>query len=77
MGIHKATYYNWLEQGETDIEAGIGSMYADFLKAVTTAEAEAEEAMVAVVREATTQKEWLPAMTYLERRHPERWMVTP
>ena len=74
VGIHKATYYNWLEQGETDIEAGIGSMYADFLKAVTTAEAEAEEVMVAVVREVATQKkEWLPAMTYLERRHPERW----
>lgn len=74
VGIHPQTLRNWLEQGETDIESGTNSIYCDFMLAVQTAEAEAESAMVAVVREAAIQrKEWIPAMTFLERRHPDRW----
>ena len=72
VGIHKATYYNWLEQGETDIEAGIDSMYADFVKAVKKAEADAEEELVKMVRNAAP-KNWIAGMTLLERRHPDRW----
>lgn len=73
-GIHRTTFHNWLQQGDNDIENGTDSIYASFLKEVIKAEAEAEQKMVAVVREAAIQKkEWLPAITFLERRYRERW----
>jgi transposase len=72
IGIHKATYYNWLEQGERDTNAGIDSVFADFLQHVRKAEAENEQVIVNMVRDAAP-KNWIAAMTVLERRHPERW----
>jgi len=72
-GIARETFYTWLERAEQEAKNG-GGIYADFHDAVKKAEAEAEEALLAVVREkAIDKKDWLPAMTILERRHPEKW----
>jgi len=44
------------------------------MESLKKAEAQAEAELVRVVREtATKKKEWLPAITFLERRHPDRW----
>lgn len=65
-GIHPATFYDWMARGE----AG-EAQYAEFHDAVKKAAADAEVHAVAVVRQAMNDS-W-QAMTFLERRHPERW----
>jgi transposase len=73
-GLSEVSYYAYIKQGEEDIEKGIESIFTKLLKSVKSAEAEAEHELASMVREtALDKKEWLPAMTFLERRHPERW----
>ena len=72
-GIGKSTYLGWMERGQLEENNG-GGLYADFLTAVKRAESVAESELASMIREtALEKKEWLPAMTFLERRHPERW----
>jgi transposase len=67
-GIHKATFYRWLERGEN----ASSGLYKDFHDAVRRAEALAEARAIRVVQDAMP-KDWKAAMTYLERKFPERW----
>lgn len=67
-GISESTFYSWLKQGE---EAKSGK-YLVFLESVKSAEAFAETSAVQVVQDAMPS-DWKAAMTYLERRYPERW----
>ena len=74
IGIGEKTGYQWLQWGERDLEANVKSVYSDYAQAIKRAEAEAEDRMIQVVREAAVDsKNWIAAMTFLERRHPERW----
>jgi hypothetical protein len=78
-GIHKTTYFAWMNRGEAASEAlsrgdpveDSELAFADFHDRVRQAEAEAEMAAVASVREA--KGGWQAHMTYLERRFPARW----
>lgn len=73
-GIPESTLYNWLSQAQKDTELGVESPYTCLMESLKKAEAQAEAELVRVVREtATKKKEWLPAITFLERRHPDRW----
>src|SRR2546425_12106758 len=69
-GIHKATYYRWLERGESDAKAD--RPFRDFRDAIKKAEGEAEVHAVALIRQAMPDN-WQAAMTWLERRYPDRW----
>jgi len=70
VGISESTYYGWLKRAEE----GDTGIFVQFAKAAKQAEAQAEAELLAIVREAaTTDKNWLAAMTFLERRYPERW----
>ena len=72
--IDQTTLWHWVDQGTKDYEAGLENIYTKLIIALKRAEAKAEAELVNVVREsATIKKEWLPAMTFLERRHPDRW----
>lgn len=76
-GIDWHTLDRWVvlgfEESKRD-EPDRENIYLRLYTAIKKAEAESESAMVTVVRKAATEKkEWLPAMTYLERRHPDRW----
>lgn len=72
--ISENTFHSWKELGQHDEDQEVESIYLELLRSIKRAEADSEAKMVAVVREAATEKkEWLPAMTYLERRHPDRW----
>ena len=72
--IDESTLWHWVDQGTKDYEAGLENLYTELIIALKRAEAQAEAELVNVVREsATIKKEWLPAMTFLERRHPDRW----
>jgi len=71
VGISEQTYYEWLRKG------GEGKQpYGEFLESVKKAEAKAEELAVGTVIRVGLDPEnpnWQAAMTYLERRYPERW----
>ncbi|MFC2059005.1 hypothetical protein ACFLTS_05145 [Chloroflexota bacterium] len=72
VGIHPQTYRNWLQQGDNDIMAGIGSIHADFVQAIGKAEAEDEIRRVANISKAG-ETNWVADMTFLERKNPEKW----
>jgi hypothetical protein len=64
----------WLNIAQDDLNAGNETVFTKLYYALKAAEARAEADFVAVVKEAAqVKREWLPAMTFLERRHPERW----
>jgi len=72
-GITDSTLFNWMKRAEEEGKNG-GGRYFDFMVAIKKAEAQAEAALASMIKETALQKkEWLPAMTFLERRHPDRW----
>lgn len=68
--ITEQTYYNWLNRGQVDIEAGTSSIYARFFEAVKEAEAQAEIRQMA---ELQRDDKWQRRAWWLERRFPKRW----
>ncbi len=69
-GIDPSTYYRWMERGESTKRED--RPYREFREAIKKAEGEAEVHAVALVRKAMPDN-WQAAMTYLERRYPDRW----
>jgi transposase len=67
-GISASTFYSWMERGELE-EDGI---FREFRDAIKRAEAETEVRAVKVVASAMPRS-WQAAMTFLERKHPDRW----
>lgn len=76
-GIDWHTLDSWLTIAQGERAAGIDetdSLYLQLDTAIKNAEGVNESELVQVVRDAATVKrEWLPAITMLERRHRERW----
>ena len=77
VGVRPETLVRWMHLADADEANGFTedeSLYIKLHKEVKRAEAIAEAKLVEVVREAAeVKREWLPAMTFLERRHPDRW----
>jgi hypothetical protein len=75
-GVNRSTYYRWRALGEDRFEDGkripARPEYRDFRDALDRAEAEAEEEAIAHVKRAMGT-DWKAAMTYFERRAPQRW----
>jgi hypothetical protein len=68
-GIHKKVVYDWLKRGDAGEPP-----FDRFSDALKRAQARAEAAEVAKVRKAGDDPRfWAASMTYLERRHPEKW----
>lgn len=87
-GVDERTLYRWLEAAAADEEAGnTDSLHARLRHALTRAEAEAEESMLALVRDAATIRtvldrkgdavevdgDWRAAAWFLERRYPSKY----
>lgn len=73
VGIHPNTLNLWLNRAETEATNG-GGIYYEFMLAIKRAEAEAESKLAQFVREtAIDKKDGYLGMTFLERRHPDRW----
>ena len=68
-GVHESTLYRWLERGRGP--AG-REPYRSFCEALKEAEAAAEVHAVATIRQ-QMPSQWTAAMTFLERRFPDRW----
>jgi len=67
-GISHKTFTRWLKRGESE-KTG---KYVKFVKAVKKAEAENEARAVTIIQQAMP-KSWQAAMTFLERKYPQRW----
>jgi hypothetical protein len=68
-GLSKVTLYNWFKRAEAGDEAAQA-----LVNAIEKAESEAEADTVHNVRQASKLPQfWAAGMTYLERKHPERW----
>jgi hypothetical protein len=67
-GIGQSTFYRWLELG-AEQKSG---RYREFREAVKRAEAEGEVRAVAIIQK-HMMTNWQAAMTYLERKFPQRW----
>jgi len=67
-GISQTTFYRWLEQGAEQKRG----RYREFREAVKAAEREAEIHAVATIQQ-HMGKNWQAAMTFLERKFPQRW----
>lgn len=87
VGLPEATFYCWLERGEKelmrimDLEKETGEQvepeaselpYIQFLDAIKKAEGAAETVAIKAVK-AQFGTHWQAAMTFLERRYPDRW----
>lgn len=70
--IGDSTYYQWLAQGNKDIENGKESIYAEFAEAIKKASSEAEMRNIALIDKAA-EEQWQAAAWKLERRHNDRW----
>ncbi len=71
-GVGESTYYEWKERGEQDKAAGRRTPFAEFAESVKKAENDAEVRAVSLIHQAMPG-DWQAAMTYLERKFPERW----
>ena len=71
-GFSESSLYAWLQHGEADKEAGETTVYTEFLESYKKADTRAEYRAVLTVSNAALE-DWKAAMTYLERRRPERW----
>jgi transposase len=67
-GITESCFYLWLRRGRAEGEG----IYFQFLQAVKEAEREAEVRAVAIVQKHMADN-WTAAMTFLERKFPDRW----
>ncbi len=70
-GIGETTYYEWMKRGR----AARSGKFAEFQKAIKKAEGEAEVRCVALIHK-HMEGNWQAAMTYLERKFPDRWART-
>jgi hypothetical protein len=68
-GIYETTFYEWMRRGE-NATTGI---YRDFYNAVKLAASEAEIRAVLTIQQCIKDGDWKAAMTYLERKYPDRW----
>lgn len=67
VGIHKSSYYLWMEKGEAGEQP-----YSDFYDAIKSAESAAEaEALEGILTHGA--ETWQALAWFLERRHPKRW----
>ena len=67
-GISRSTFYRWMQKGQ---KAATG-LYREFYEAIQLAESQAEVRAVAILQ-SHMQDSWQAAMTFLERKFPERW----
>ncbi|MFO7948118.1 MAG: hypothetical protein R6V19_15035 [Armatimonadota bacterium] len=66
-GISESTFYNWLERGRDGEDP-----FLEFLESVKKAEAQAEVKALTIIQNAMAD-DWKAAMTWLERKFPDRW----
>lgn len=72
IGIGRTTLYDYLARGQTDLDNGVTSIYAELQDALTRAEAQAELTAIQIIRQHAPM-DWRAAAWYLERKYPAKW----
>jgi hypothetical protein len=73
-GIHPATLYRWIEQGEADLETDRETALSALCEAIKRAEAAFVTYALQTIHDAAP-KQWQAAAWLLERKHPEDWAL--
>jgi hypothetical protein len=73
-GIHHATLFRWIEQGEADLERDIASPLSALCDSIKRAEAAFVTYALEQIHNAAP-KQWQAAAWLLERKHPEDWAL--
>jgi hypothetical protein len=71
-GVDRTTYHRWVARGRADAAAGRSGLHRALYDRTTTALAELEMSLVAIVRRGAAS-DWRAAVVILERRFPARW----
>ena len=69
-GIGESTYYEWLGIAK---EPDCDALFTELAESIKRAEADAEVAAVALIRQAANNGSWQAAGWLLERKNGERW----
>jgi hypothetical protein len=72
-GVAENTLLSWLKTGRADVADGEDSVHARFVADFEAAEAQAVIRGLTVVQRAAAEGDWRAAMTWMARRHPDRW----
>jgi hypothetical protein len=72
LGIGDRTYYEWLQYGRKDWEAGIDSKYSKFFLTIKDAKANFVQNNLVVIRTQSLSN-WQAAAWLLERRRPKEF----
>ncbi len=67
-GISRSTFYRWMQRGQR----AKSGLYCEFFEAIRRAESQAEVRAVAILQ-GHMKDSWRAAMTFLERKYPDRW----
>lgn len=70
-GVAKATYHQWMKRGNEQKRG----LYREFVDALLTAQAEADERDHAIIAQASMKGDWKAAETHLRLRNPQRYNV--
>jgi len=74
-GIHRTTYYDWLDRGRDGDESN-GGLYVMFAEMIEKAESAAEMDHVSNIKSAG-RVTWQASAWWLERRNPKDWGKRP
>jgi len=72
MGVSEKTWYDWVNQGNRDIEEGKTNIFVKFVKSIIEAEAQAEAEAVKLIKTASLT-DAKHAQWWLSRKGKERW----
>ena len=80
VGIAESTYYAWKQRGEDDLAEGKTTIHSEFVESIKKAESLIESELIASCLRVARYDEdrpgdfdWKAAMTFMERRWPDRW----
>lgn len=68
--VSKRSFYEWKKRGEEERNESRNTIYAKFLDAVESAEADNEVMLVGAI---IKNDDWRAKMEILKRRYPDRW----
>lgn len=74
LNISEKTYYEYIKQGNQDIEIYRQSIYSKLVHSIKEAEAKAEALAVSLIIQ---DKSWQSKAWYLERKYKARWAQQP
>ena len=71
LGVAESTIYEWKKRGREDIEAGLNTIYAEFLDNIKKCRYQYEQSLCAEIQRQGFEGAWQANCWLLERRNPK------